>query len=67
MELKISYKVYKLIANNQAFNYKTYDLAPVNEGNNAFNNEEQAIEWIEQRPPQERFTQFTILPIYSME
>lgn len=65
MELTTSYKIYRLYSENN-FGQPRMSLLPIQEGDNKFDYEEQAIQWVREREPQERYTEFVILPIYSM-
>ncbi len=65
MELNEYYRIFRLYGENN-FNQRTVTLIPIQEGNNKFDSEFEAIQWVKEREPQERYTEFVILPIYAM-
>ncbi|HEV7780568.1 MAG TPA: hypothetical protein VGO58_04840 [Chitinophagaceae bacterium] len=66
MELTTVYKVFRIVREGGAFGVAGSTLVAIREGNNSFDMEHEAMQWIEEREPQERYHEFVVLPIYSM-
>ena len=67
MELRTRYKIFKIVREGGGFPGPKTVMRPIRNGDNTFDSEHDAIQWIQEREPQERYTEFVVLTTYSME
>ncbi len=67
MKLRTRYKVFKLVGEGGGFPGPKAVMRPIRDGDNTFDSEQNAMQWIQEKEPQERYTEFVVLTTYSME
>jgi hypothetical protein len=67
MELRTRYKIFKIVTDGGGLPGPKTVMRPIGDGANTFDSEHDAIQWIQEREPQERYTEFIVLTTYSME
>ncbi len=67
MELRTRYKIFKIVTEGGGFPGPKIVMRPILDGATTFESEHDAIQWIQERVPQERSTEFVVLTTYSME
>ena len=67
MVLRERYKVFQLVIEGGGFPGPKAVMRPIRDGANTFDSEHEAMQWIQDREPQERHNEFVVLTTYSTE